>query len=90
MIIDKTFEILEVKEQIRKFIAETAYVPVEQVKDNTMIFEEGIFDSMGFLSLINFIEEHFRIAAEDTELLEDNFASVSAISMFIEKKLRLN
>jgi acyl carrier protein len=76
-----------VKEQLKKFIVETSFVPAEKVKDDTLIFVEGIFDSMGFLSLINFIEDNFKIKAADSELLEGNFESVNAIAGFISRKL---
>ena len=79
--------ITEVKEKIRQFVIDTTFAPVEQVQNETMIFIEGIFDSMGFISLINFIEETFAIKAKDSELLEDNFESIDAIARFIESKL---
>ncbi|HPE56768.1 MAG TPA: acyl carrier protein [Bacteroidales bacterium] len=79
-------ETIEIKEKIRKFIAETAFVPEEKIQDGTMIFTEGIFDSMGFLSLINFIEDNFDVKAEDAELLEENFESLEAISAFVVRK----
>lgn len=78
---------VEVKEKIRQFIIETTFAPVEQVKDETLIFIDGIFDSMGFISLINFIEETFSIKAKDSELLEDNFESINAIARFVDSKL---
>lgn len=78
---------VEAKEKIKKYIVETSYVPAEKVQDDTLIFVDGIFDSMGFLGLINFIEDSFNIKAEDAELLEENFESVNAIASFIEKKL---
>ena len=68
-------------------IVETSFVPAEKVQDDTLIFVDGIFDSMGFLGLINFIEDSFSIKAEDAELLEENFESVNAIASFIDKKL---
>ncbi|MDO9254580.1 MAG: acyl carrier protein [Bacteroidales bacterium] len=77
----------QVKDQIRQFIVETTFAPAEQVKNETLIFVEGIFDSMGFVSLINYIEETFAIKAKDSELLEDNFESIDAIARFIESKL---
>lgn len=77
----------QVKDKIRQFIVETTFAPAEQVKDETLIFVEGIFDSMGFISLINFIEEAFAIKAKDSELLEDNFESIDAIARFIDSKL---
>jgi acyl carrier protein len=78
---------IEVKERVKKFIVETSYVPKERVQDDTLIFVDGIFDSMGFLSLINFIEDNFKIKASDNELLEENFESVNAIVNFINRKL---
>lgn len=80
-------ETLAVKKQIKTFIVKTSFVDPEKVKDETLIFTEGIFDSMGFLSLINFVEDNFSIKAEDAELLEENFESVNAIVSYIEKKL---
>lgn len=80
-------DIAAVKEQLKNFIVETSFVPAEKVQDETLIFIEGIFDSMGFLSLINFIEENFKIKAADSELLEGNFESVNAIANFISRKL---
>ena len=80
-------DILEAKENIKKYIVETSYVPTEKVQDDTLIFVDGIFDSMGFLGLINFMEDSFNIKAQDAELLEENFESVNAIASFIEKKL---
>lgn len=76
-----------VKEQIKDFIVQTAFVPKEKVQDDTRIFVEGIFDSMGFLSLINFIEDTFKFKAADAELLEENFESVNAIVSFISRKV---
>jgi acyl carrier protein len=78
--------ILEIKDRIRQFIVDTTFAPKDLVKNETLIFVEGIFDSMGFVSLINFIEESFSIKAKDSELLEDNFESINAIARFIESK----
>ncbi len=77
----------QVKDQIRQFIVETTYAPAEQLQNETLIFVEGIFDSMGFISLINFVEESFAIKVKDTELLEENFESIHAITRYIESKL---
>jgi len=76
----------EAKEQVKKFIVDTSFVEKEKVQDDTLIFVDGIFDSMGFLSLINYIEDNFNIKAEDAELLEENFESVEAIVNFISTK----
>jgi acyl carrier protein len=78
----------EIKDTIRQFIIETTYTPSEKIKNETLIFVKGIFDSMGFISLINFIEEQFTIKTEDNELLEENFESIDAIASFVNRKLQ--
>lgn len=79
--------LIEIKNKIREYVIETTYVSPDQVKDDSLIFVEGIFDSMGFVLLINFIEETFAIKAKDSELLEDNFESIDAMARFVESKL---
>jgi acyl carrier protein len=76
-----------IKNEIRKFITETTYAPEDQVQNDTLIFAQGIFDSMGFIALINFVEEKFAIKAKDSELVEENFESIDAIAGYIERKL---
>ena len=80
-------KIIEIKDKIRNYIIETTYSPPDQVKDDSLIFVEGIFDSMGFVLLINFIEETFGIKAKDSELLEDNFESINAMANFVASKI---
>jgi acyl carrier protein len=57
---------------------------------DTLIFAEGIMDSMGFVSIIEFIQENYSIIIRDDELIDSNFESVNAISVFIVRKLILS
>ncbi|MCC7400727.1 MAG: acyl carrier protein [Chitinophagaceae bacterium] len=77
----------DIKNKIRKYIVDETYASPDQVKDDSKIFEEGLFDSMGFILLINFIEENFSIKAKDSELLDTNFESLNAMADYITKKL---
>jgi len=80
----------ETREKIRKFILNMAYLPEEQIEDETLLFVHGLLDSMGFISLISFLEETYSITADDSELLESNFESINAITNFVLKKLSHN
>ena len=77
----------EIKDKIRQYIIEETYASPDQVKDESKIFEEGLFDSMGFILLISFIEETFSIKAKDSELLAPNFASLNAMADYVTRKL---
>lgn len=79
--------ITDIKDKIRQYVIEASYASPEQIKDDSLIFVEGLFDSMGFVLLINFIEETFHFKAKDSELLEDNFESIDAMASFVESKI---
>ncbi|MBP9136822.1 MAG: acyl carrier protein [Chitinophagales bacterium] len=73
-------------EQLRNFISEITFTDIDKIREDTLIFEEGIFDSLGFLSLISFLDEEFGVEVENDELNEVNFESINAIVAFIAKK----
>jgi acyl carrier protein len=75
-------------EIIRNFIASNTYKDIRSLNENTLIFKEGLFDSMGFIMLIDFIEQQFGIKTSDEDLIEKNFESIKAISSFIDSKLK--
>lgn len=80
-------DLLHIQDKVRQFIIKTSYSEDEQVKNDTLIFEQGMMDSMAFMSLIAFIEETFSIQLNDNELIEAHFESIDAISVFIKEKL---
>ena len=77
----------DINNTIRNFIIEASHAPADQIENNTLIFAQGIFDSMGFIALIDYIESTYVIKANDADLIEDNFESIDAISSFISRKL---
>jgi len=76
------------KEQIRDFVCRTTFSDPLKINDATLLFDEGIFDSMGLLNLISFLEEDFSVKVEDSELDAANFGSIDAITSFLERKLK--
>lgn len=83
-------DIAQIKEKIKNFILETSYTSPENLNNETLIFEQGIMDSMGFISIIEFIEETFGVATTDNELIESNFESINAMADYINRKLNSN
>ena len=80
-------ETFKIQEKVKEFILKTAYITEDKISNDSLLFAEGIMDSMGFISIISFIEETFQISASDNELLESNFESVNAITNFVAKKM---
>ena len=81
---------LSIQEKIKQFILKASYLSEEQVGYETLIFAQGIMDSMGFISIIGFIEETFSVTTNDNELLDTNFESINAITNFVMNKINQN
>ena len=75
-----------IKSRVKEYIQQATYVEKEKIKDDSLIFKEGYFDSMGFVVLITFLEENFGIKTTDSDLVEEKFESINAITDFIIRK----
>ena len=56
--------------------------------DETSFLENGIVDSTSVLELVAFIEEQFHISIKDSEVIPENFDSISSLSKYIRNKVR--
>lgn len=79
-------DLLIIKKKVRSHLNQSVHVDSNKIKDSTMIFKEGFLDSMGFIILITYLEEEFKIKTIDTDLVEENFESINAISDFVARK----
>ena len=78
-----------VKEGVKKYVLEASLSDVKDLKDDTLIFEEGLLDSMGLLFLIEFLNEEFKVEVNDDELNPKNFESIDSIESFVINKLKV-
>lgn len=76
----------QIKEKVYQFISEQTYVDPDNIQYDTLIFKEGYFDSMGFITLITFIEDEFHVKTEDKDFIEENFESINAITSYVTQK----
>ena len=79
-----------IKKEIQQYIVETSLSNVEDIKDDTLIFDTGLLDSMGLLFLIEFINEKYNIEVNDEELNPKNFESINSIVLFASTKLNIH
>ena len=80
----------EIIERVKLYITNTSFSQKEDIQNDTLIFENSLLDSMGFLFLIDFLKEEFEIEVEDEDLVDDNFKSINNISEYIFNKLKVN
>lgn len=77
----------DVKNNVKEYIKKATFADDSKIKDDTMLFKEGLFDSMGFVSLIAYLEETFGVETNDDDLVEENFESVNAIVKYVSSKV---
>ena len=80
----------QVTEKVKAYITDSTFGDKTKLNDTTLIFREGYFDSMGFVSLIAFLEDKFEVKTADDDLIEENFESINAIVHYVGKKIGLN
>jgi len=74
------------KNELFSYVKENTFKETDSLQSDTMIFIEGILDSMGFALLLDYLETQFKISAEDSDLVEENFESIDAMADFITRK----
>ena len=77
-------------ERVQSYIIKESFAEKSDILEDTLIFENNLLDSMGFLFLIDYLKDEFNIEVEDVELINDNFKSINSISEFVFKKLDKN
>lgn len=63
-------------------------VDEQDLKNDDLLFEDGIIDSAGAITLISLLEECYGIQIYDEELMPENFASIDHMALFIQAKLK--
>ena len=77
----------DIATSLRQFIKENLLFGQDlALADRDSFMELGIVDSTGVLELVAFVEDHYRIAVEDHELVPENLDSIENLVAFIEAK----
>jgi acyl carrier protein len=79
---------MSIEAQIKDYIAKELLFSSDGFgyADEASFLEEGIVDSQGVMELVLFVEENFKVNVDDSEIIPDNFDSVSQLSAFIQRK----
>ena len=77
---------LLIRDKIRTYILNETFAESEKIQNESLVFKEGYFDSMGFVRLISFLEGEYSLKINDADLVEKNFESINAITDFVVRK----
>jgi len=69
----------------KEVVAKTGQ-PMPTLDQPLLDSQGGVIDSLNMWPLIVFIESHFGIQIEDTDIMQENFQTLQALTKFIESK----
>lgn len=61
-------------------------VGIRSLAPDEDLLDLGLIDSLGIMKLIVFIEDSFGVRIEDSEIVPENFQSLSQMARFVEQK----
>jgi acyl carrier protein len=78
-----------IEQEVRQFVIDNFVFETGNgdFSNDDSFFDTGLLDSMGVLTLVEFVREKYGIAIEDNELLPDNWDSVNRIATFVQSRL---
>lgn len=74
--------------KVKTYVLDETFADGGKINNETLVFKEGFFDSMGFVRLVSYLENEFGIRIKDEDLVEENFESINAISHFVSTRVK--
>ena len=86
---EKTINPSQLKGIVRRFIVDNfLFGQAREFSDSDSFLEHGLIDSMGILTLLEFVSEQFDIRVADEEIVPENWDSLDRIATFVDSKRR--
>ena len=74
--------------RIREYVRETFPSPEHAVLDTEdSLFDAGILDSIGVMTLVAWLEKEFSIMVDDDEVIPENFDGIGPLTRYVFAKL---
>jgi acyl carrier protein len=79
----------DIAQRIRAFVIDNLLFGQEGdgFTNEDSFLENGLIDSIGILTLVEFVRETFAISIDDTDVVPENWDSVRRIACFVQAKL---
>lgn len=77
-----------IESRVRAFIRDTFPSPAGngELTADRSLFEAGVLDSIGVLSLVTWLEQEFDIVVDDQDVIPENIDGVARLVRYIQAK----
>ena len=75
--------------ELRRFVLDNFLFgqAADSFSDEDSFLDKGLIDSIGVLTLVDFVREKYAIEIKDEELVPENWDSVRRVASFVKAKL---
>ena len=73
------------QDKLINYISQEFYTG-EAVEADTDLLDDGLIDSIGFMKIIQFMEDELGTKVEPQDMVVDHFMTVAAMTAYIESK----
>ena len=82
---------VHIEQEVRQFVIDNFLFDQGNghFSNDASFLENGLVDSMGILTLVEFVREKYAIPVEDEELVPEHWDSVCCVATFVQNKLDL-
>lgn len=80
---------MEIRSEIRRYILDNFSSRGLTLEDSTPLITGGLIDSVGMISLVRFIEQHYKIEFRPREIDAHRLDTVESITELIQRKLAM-
>lgn len=78
---------MSISDQVKQFFMDNEYLKSDDsLKGSDSLLENGIIDSVGMLSLVDFLENKYSIKIDEDDLMPENFDTLDAIEEYVGSK----
>jgi len=79
----------DIAQKVRVFVVDNLLFGQgdDRFSNDDSFLENGLIDSVGILTLVEFVRETYAIPIQDEELVPENWDSVHRIAAFVQTKL---
>jgi acyl carrier protein len=79
----------DIEQEVRQFVIDNFLFDQDNghFSDDDSFLENGLVDSMGILTLVEFVREKYSIPVEDEELRPEHWDSIRFVARFVQNKL---
>jgi len=82
----------EIERELRQYVIDNLLYGEnsDALSNNDSFLEKGLFDSMGIVTLVGYVQKKYKITVPHCEVIPENWDSVSRLAGYVRRKTKVH